>query len=464
MKIRMRQALFNVFLSVVCIFLILLSVFFYCNDHMESSYNRARLLLGEDIAALCDVLSGDAKTAEVKETCYVLDLTGTVRFEFGSDYAVGEQLNVSEAIQTDNSFYEENKDMVKVTFPLERDGSVAGFAVFLLDKELVLEKSRAEQVIHVFSPLLAAVLLLFIVILYRTRYLTCHFIQPMEEISASAKEIVKGNFDRVVVKNHSLKVLGSVTDEYVYAFELMRDELQTREQREKKLKRLQKEMMSCISHDLKTPISTIRAYSEGIRDGLAADEATREEYVATIIYKTEVMSKMIKDLLDQTNAEINELSIEKKERYAEAYFDKIIRELTILTKQKGIAFCGENRVPDLLVSMDEERITQVIYNLVENSIKYMDKPQKEIRFLAEYDKMREVLLVTVADNGPGIGMADIPFVFDKFYRAEKSRNMSIPGAGLGLSICKYIVEAHGGEITIESKTKDGCTVTFTILV
>ena len=75
-----------------------------------------------------------------------------------------------------------------------------------------------------------------------------------------------------------------------------------------------------------------------------------------------------------------------------------------------------------------------------------------------------MILVSVSDNGPGIGISDIPFVFDKFYRAEKSRSMRIPGAGLGLSICKYIVEAHGGEIYLDSKTGEGCTFTFTLLV
>lgn len=168
----------------------------------------------------------------------------------------------------------------------------------------------------------------------------------------------------------------------------------------------------CISGFRYCDYSYENAYSEGMRDGLAVDEDTRNRYIDTIILKSELLTKMMNDLL---------------------------------------------------VSMDEDRITQVIYNLIENAVKYMDKDDMRIFMKTWYDKNKDVICVAISDNGPGISMTDIPYVFDRFYRAEKSRSTSIPGSGLGLSICKYIVEAHGGEIRIDSWISEGTTFTFEIV-
>jgi signal transduction histidine kinase len=115
----------------------------------------------------------------------------------------------------------------------------------------------------------------------------------------------------------------------------------------------------------------------------------------------------------------------------------------------------------MLVSIDPKRITEVMYNLVDNSIKYMDKDGGRITI--ETEREDKAALIKVKDNGAGISADDIPYVFDKFYRAEKSRSTSIPGSGLGLSICKYIINEHGGEIYCRSNHKQGCEIGFTLI-
>lgn len=114
----------------------------------------------------------------------------------------------------------------------------------------------------------------------------------------------------------------------------------------------------------------------------------------------------------------------------------------------------------MIVQMDVKRITEVLYNLIENSLKYIGEENGEIHLSAQIT--RGVPSFHVKDNGVGIGAEDIPYVFDKFYRAEKSRSSNIPGSGLGLSICKYIVNQHGGEIFCTSTKSKGSEFWFTL--
>ena len=232
--------------------------------------------------------------------------------------------------------------------------------------------------------------------------------------------------------------------------------------RSTKLKRSQKELISCISHDLKTPISTIKAYSEGLRDGIGNTEEKRKKYVEVIIRKSEVITKMINDLSEHSNAELNELKIIKNECYLDMYLKKTILEVKLLVEHYGLTFEYQCNVPNLLVSMDKSRITQVIYNLIENSIKYTNDENGKIKITVFYLEIEKKIAFSIMDNGSGISLEDIPYVFNKFYRAEKSRSMSIPGSGLGLSIYKYIVEAHNGNIKCRSNPAAGTEFIFTI--
>jgi signal transduction histidine kinase len=137
-------------------------------------------------------------------------------------------------------------------------------------------------------------------------------------------------------------------------------------------------------------------------------------------------------------------------------------------------FTYENTAPNLLVTFDENRINQVIANLVDNCIKYshtvddmnssLNIPIGKIELKVRYEAQGKQLYLSVHDDGKGIGAMDIPFVFDKFYRGEKSRNLSISGSGLGLSICKYIIEEHGGEIQCESRLEKGTEFTISLPV
>ena len=282
---------------------------------------------------------------------------------------------------------------------------------------------------------------------------------PIQEIVLSANQIISGNYEYEYRRIFSNRVNSDEIGELIYSFELLRDELKVKQLREENLKKAQQELISCISHDLKTPISTIKAYAEGMRDGIAKNEVTRENYIRIMIEKTNLLIDMIEDLLKFSNAQLNQLDICCKEIYFLPFFEKAMREIEGFVTQQNMRFSFHTDLQDRIVSIDDKRILEVLYNLVENSMKYrMDDGKIEIIASREGQQV----LIRVIDNGIGINNDDIPYVFDKFYRAEKSRTSSIPGSGLGLSICKYIIEEHGGSIYCKSRKDEGCEIGFTL--
>ncbi len=457
---------------------ICVSIYNFENYKELSFYNQARILAADELKAIEAAMNqseyGLAPVTAGRYPYVLLDLEGKVLNDSKEfDLKTGDYVNLKEVVQFDNSFYQKNKKDVRAAFVIssrsktfqpegETRDSVTGFALFLIPREDMAGYSGVRLNLFLFMPILAAVLLTVLLFLYRTVYLKHHILAPMKEISESAQAILSGNYDIPVVKIQGNNLNLNEVDELTFGFELMRDKLKENKEKEERLKRSQKELISCISHDLKTPISTIKAYSEGLRDGLADTPEKKEKYYAILIKKAELLNHMISDLLEHSNAELNELKIIKKEHYFLEYIHKLEKDMRELSESRGFRFECIKSVPDILVNMDENRITQVITNLIDNSMKYTNSNGGIIRIKTDYDSLNHQISVSVKDNGSGISTEDIPYVFDLFYRAEKSRTMSIPGSGLGLSICKYIIEQHGGTISLNSRAGEGTEFIFTI--
>lgn len=374
----------------------------------------------------------------------------------------GDHVVVQELLQRGEGFAKEYPGKSKIVYTKESDGRVEGFIAYLLPEELAQARDAKQVLWWCLTPFLIGVLLIVLILLGFIYVTNRHMIKPMEEISKSASYIIKGDYSYEVLRVHDTKVADNEIGKLIYYFELMRDELRVRREREEELKHSQQELISCISHDLKTPLSTIKAYAEGMRDGIATTEDDRRKYTEIIISKTDLIIGMIEDLLEYSNSQLNKLEVVRKELYFRPYFDALMQELEIYVNNAGIAFDSQCMFEDCVVEMDERRIEEVFYNLVENSMKYCCENNPKIWITAEHQKNE--IVFHVKDNGVGIHSADIPYVFDKFYRAEKSRSSQIPGSGLGLSICKYIIEQHGGEIRCMSKKNEGCDMIFSIRV
>lgn len=444
-----------------------MSIYFFLHMDFTLYDNEARLQLSDDVERIAQ---GDYGECFYPYVTY--DLQGKILY---SDVIVdncggymtedntikAEQIiNVQEMMQTDKSFTKNYNHVLKETFVLKNQQVVNGFVTFFVPQRTLDKETNSMRTFRCFLPVGLGILFSVILFIYRIRYCDLRILKPIREIIISANSIINGNYDyevtRIYGKNIGENEIGNLT----FSFEMMRDELKEKQIREESLKKSQQELISCVSHDLKTPISTIKAYSEGIRDGIARTDQMKADYVEIIIGKTNLLITMIEELLEYSNAQLNKMDINKQELYFLDYFEEVMQEIEVYVRNRNIRFLYEANLENRIILLDAKRITEVFYNLIENSIKYSSS-NPEIKIIATAANEEGKVLIRILDNGIGINADDIPYVFDKFYRAEKSRTSSIPGSGLGLSICKYIIEEHLGEIYCKSRTR-GCEVGFII--
>ncbi|WP_042273494.1 HAMP domain-containing sensor histidine kinase [[Clostridium] dakarense] len=385
----------------------------------------------------------------------VINLRGEVIFSILKDFKKGDKVNLEADIGYDNSFSKRNKsnnsnELVRYSTPLVNNNVQEGTIIIDLPKAVTENGDKYEK----FIPLWTLLFLIGILTFMINRFVKVDIINPIKELHKSAKNILRGNYDCKIRYDYHGEV-----GEFCHDFEDMRDEIIVSKEKEERLKKSEKELLACISHDLKTPLSSILGYVEGIRDGIVHDEEGIKRYSNIIIKKSKELSKLIDDILEQSKAELNEMTIERKEMYSYDYLTETLMDLSIDVANKNMKLNIIGDIPNSLISIDEKRMNQVISNIISNSIKYSELG-KIIDVWVDNDI--NSITVNIKDYGSGISIGDIPFVFNKFYRGEKYRNTNISGSGLGLSISKYIVESHGGVIKCLSSLKEGTTISFTI--
>ncbi len=222
-----------------------------------------------------------------------------------------------------------------------------------------------------------------------------------------------------------------------------------------------KELISNISHDLKTPITAIKGYVEGIMDGVASSPERLDKYIKTIYNKANDMDRLIDELTFYSKIDTNKVPYHFSRIHIVDFFTDCAEEVGLDLESRNISFSFVNNVsPSTLVIADVEQLKRVINNIISNSVKYLGKKdgRVDIRLLDEGDFIR----LEIEDNGIGIAKKDLPFIFDRFYRTDLSRNSSKGGSGIGLSIVKKIIEDHGGKIWAMSTEGEG-TILIMIL-
>ena len=236
-----------------------------------------------------------------------------------------------------------------------------------------------------------------------------------------------------------------------------------KESAEEKLKydKESKELISNISHDLKTPVTTIKGYAEGIIDGVADTPEKIDRYVRTIYNKATEMNTLINELTLYSKIDTNKIPYNFNIVSANEYFNDCADDLSVELAAQNVGFGYFNYVEkNVRIIADPEQVKRVIHNIVNNSLKYMDKPKGMINLRVK--DVGDFVQIELEDNGKGIAAKDLPNIFDRFYRTDASRNSSTGGSGIGLSVVKKIVEEHGGKIWATSREETGTTMYFVL--
>ena len=282
-----------------------------------------------------------------------------------------------------------------------------------------------------------------------TRWLERTIFTPISAINIAMNNIRDGNFTYTLSTGEE----GEIGDLY-RNYEDMR--LRLKESADEKLEREKqnRELISNISHDLKTPITSIKGYVEGLIDGVANTPEKQERYIRTIYNKANDMDHLIDELTLYSRFESDRIPYNFHRLNVGDYFGDCVEEIGMDMDSRGIELNYTNLVsPQTRIIADPEQMKRVINNIVGNSVKYMDKEKGriDIRILDEHDSVR----IEIEDNGKGIAARDLPNIFDRFYRTDSSRNSAQGGSGIGLSIVRKIIEDHGGYIWATSREGEG---------
>lgn len=322
--------------------------------------------------------------------------------------------------------------------------------------------SDMSPMARLFPKIVPAVIVTLLLILVLTNgvltlLVSRSFIRPLYELKAAAVRIKDGDLSPGVQLASRKDEFGELGE----AFEEMRTRLKQSIGLQLQYEDNRKELLSNISHDLKTPITAIKGCVEGILDGIADSPEKRNNYLRMIYKKAADMDLQIDELFLFSKLDLKRVPFHFEQLALVPYVEEHAEELRLQPQNADIEFTVEAAgASGVYVRGDREKLHRVIQNVVDNSIKYLDKRPKRIRF--ELSVGPDEAIVCIRDNGTGIEPEELPHIFDRFYRADPSRSGTDGGSGLGLAIVKQIVEEHDGRVWAESEPGKGTVIAITL--
>ena len=288
-------------------------------------------------------------------------------------------------------------------------------------------------------------LVIILLSIFISYFLSYKFSEPIVNITKKSNEVAKGNYNVVFEKN-GIKEIDELADTLNYL-----------ESEVRKTDQYRRDLMANVSHDLKTPLTMIKAYAEMVRDITYKDKEKMESNLNTIIDETDRLNTLVNDilLLSKLESNVTEIKVEKYDLVKE--IKTIIGRYSIFNETEGyeIEYDG---IDEAFVKADREQLNQVVYNLINNAINYTEN-KKVIVKVVELKKEYEISFI---DFGKGIKKEEIELIWDRYYKSEKKHRRNVIGSGLGLSIVKNIFESHKLEYGVKSKEKEGSTFYFKI--
>lgn len=345
----------------------------------------------------------------------------------------------------------DSQHLIKQMDFLYKDGDEG--SLFIVSR---VDKLMPEVRSMFFEMLISGIMILVFTGFALLLWIYSSILRPLDKLQEATKKIRDGNLDFTLEVEDDDEI-----GQLCQNFEEMRMRLKSSQEEKIQDDKDNKELISNISHDLKTPITAIKGYVEGIMDGVASSPERLDKYIRTIYNKANDMDKLIDELTFYSKIDTNKIPYTYSKINVSRYFGDCIEEVGLDMEARGIELGYFNYVDeDVVVIADAEQMKRVINNIISNSVKYMDKKKGiiNIRIL----DVGDFIQVEIEDNGKGIAAKDVPNIFDRFYRTDSSRNSSKGGSGIGLSIVKKIIEDHGGRIWATSKEGIGTEIHFVL--
>ena len=279
---------------------------------------------------------------------------------------------------------------------------------------------------------------------------------PLVKLRKATQNIKEGNLDFTIDYDEPDEM-----GDLCRNFEDMRKRLKESTEEKMAAEKENRALISNIAHDLKTPITAVKGYAEGLIDGVADTPEKRDKYIRTIYNKANEMDTLINELTLYAKIDTNRIPYNFAKLNVAEYFNDCIEEIGLDLEAKNIGLAYFNYADeDVQIIADPEQLKRVVNNIVGNSVKYLDKQKGFINIRIK--DVGDFIQVEIEDNGRGIAARDLPYIFDRFYRADASRNSATGGSGIGLSIVKKIIEDHGGKIWATSKESIGTVMYFVL--
>ncbi|MEI5906686.1 HAMP domain-containing sensor histidine kinase [Bacillus spongiae] len=423
-------------------------VYFYYNqikeelDSLSTKYAQTTTMLDQQVIGMLETL-GELTNKDI----VVVDDEGKVMSNSGNSiYQVGSTINqvkyklLTEGFPVEEELVRHSDDerFLSIGKPIIHEQQFIG-AIFVIESLSQMDSSIKQIQEALILAGVGAVLLSVGIIIIVSKRLS----KPLLQMEKAARSIAKGDFDTklMIQSNDEIGSLSKAINELAIEVKSFRDN--------------RREFFANISHELKTPITYLEGYAKILREDLVSSKEEQEQYLRIIEDESKRLSRLVSDLFELSKLEEGKLQVEFHEVDLEEVLENVFQKVKFKAIDKGISIRLQKSEKNSFMLGDGYRLEQVFINLMENAIQYTEKGLIEVVLAPT----KEVITVHVMDSGVGIPQEDIPYVFDRFYRVDKSRSRGSGGTGLGLAIVKNLVELHHGNITVNSDVNKGTTFT-----
>ena len=310
-----------------------------------------------------------------------------------------------------------------------------------------IDKGMFETFIFAFLVVGGIVIVIVLLLCqFTTKRLIGKIMNPLNLLNDAANRVMEGNLERDIAYQGE--------DEFqnvCETFDLMQHHLKEEMEQNRAYEKARTEMVSGISHDLRTPLTSIKGYIKGMLDGIANTEEKRQEYLTVAYKKSCNMEQLLEKLFYFSKLETGNMPFYLAQIRMKSYLEQYVQEKQAELNTRGVLITGNlSGMDEVWCNIDTGQMQRVFDNLIENSCKYAD-PDGVLEITIKAECKGTLLHILVSDNGKGMDEEKIQHVFEQFYRGDEARNAACDGNGLGLYVCRYIVEKHGGTMTASGK-------------